>query len=91
MSYEVVDLGGRIVTETTPVVAGPRGPGIPPPAAGTYPDGTSLVLIVDSTNPNGYRWAEGSATAPAPTVTDALTTEAGDTLTTEFGDILVHA
>lgn len=63
----------------------------PTPAAGTYPDGTSLALIVDSTNPNGYRWAEGSAAAPAPTVTDALTTEAGDTLTTESGDILVHA
>lgn len=37
MSYEVVDLGGRIVTETTPVVAGPRGPGIPPPPRAPTP------------------------------------------------------
>lgn len=33
-AYEVVDLGGRIVTDTTPVAAGPRGPEGPVGATG---------------------------------------------------------
>lgn len=66
MSYEVVDLGGRIVTETTPVVAGPRGP-----AGGNGPAGPAGPA--GPTGPQGPVGPAGSVDTvngkPGPAVT----------------------